>query len=123
MLKKKREIDTTENIDIINNMTSNITDHLNNLSLNNDIANILNKLSTQIDILNHTIIYNIKDITTKLEKLETDITTKLEKLETKLNKHIKDVDNKNYIIEDIVDDISKLKKDIHLLDFYNDKNY
>lgn len=123
MLKKKREIDTTENIDIINNMTSNITDHLNNLSLNNDIANILNKLSTQIDILNHTIIYNIKDITTKLEKLETDINTKLEKLETKLNKHIKDVDNKNYIIEDMVDDISKLKKDIHLLDFYNDKNY
>ena len=123
MLKKKREIDTTENIDIINNMTSNITDHLNNLSINNDIANILNKLSTQIDILNHTIIYNIKDITTKLEKLETDINTKLEKLETKLNKHIKDVDNKNYIIEDMVDDISKLKKDIHLLDFYNDKNY
>ena len=112
MLKKKREIDTSENIDVINNMTSNITDHLNNLCLNNDITNILNKLSTQIDILNDTIISNIKDINTKLEKLE-----------TKLNKHIKDVNNKNYIIEDMVEDISKLKKDINILDFYNDKNY
>jgi hypothetical protein len=112
MLKKKREIDTTENIDVINNMTSNITDHLNNLCLNNDFTNILNKLSTQIDILNDTIISNIKDINIKLEKLE-----------TKLNKHIKDVNNKNYIIEDMVEDISKLKKDINILDFYNDKNY
>jgi chromosome segregation ATPase len=112
MFKKKREIDTTENIDFINHMTSNITDQLNHLNINNDMTNILNKLSTQIDILNDTITIHIKDINNKLEKLE-----------TKLNKHIKEVDNKNYIIEDMVEDISKLKKDINLLDFYNDKNY